>query len=127
MTSLNIGCHVPALLAGESHRESAPAREPLASGHERILLANVPACSLVCSRSDSGASIGTTHASASQAPDRTGKTPYAMALPLLGWVFVNGYGISGTVVAANERWTVVQETMGRRTAVPTSDCERVLS
>lgn len=46
--------------------------------------------------------------------------------PLTGRVFVNGYGISGTVVSANERWTVVQETMGSRTAVPTSNCEHVL-
>lgn len=45
--------------------------------------------------------------------------------PLTGRVFVNGYGISGTVVVANERWTVVQETMGKRTAVPTSNCEHI--
>ena len=44
--------------------------------------------------------------------------------PLSRRIHVSGYGISGIVVAANDRWTVVQEISGRRTAIPTSNCER---
>ena len=44
--------------------------------------------------------------------------------PLSRRIHVSGYGISGIVVAANDRWTVVQEMSGRRTAIPTASCER---
>jgi hypothetical protein len=40
-------------------------------------------------------------------------------------VFVNGYGILGRVLAATERWTVVEHDGGTRTAVPTDSCEEL--
>jgi hypothetical protein len=58
-------------------------------------------------------------------PDRVMTTPQNDCCRASCLVHAGGLGITGRVVHAFARWTVIEDEHGRRAAVPTGSCEPV--